>query len=215
MEKVTLICTSLNPDPILLNRMLCSAKSFDSIIVHEDKACRETIELPQNEEFKDLRLLRPSKSMNIPDAYNWLIRDYVKTEWVCAFCDDDFFYPESEKLIKYIHSGCSADVLHFKFRITGYHPWQDVRSWVFGKEYNLWENKPITPQLLVKHNRLPAGSFFRKSAWEKAGGFQGNKCHDWNLWLKMSQVNCEFEYFDCLVYEFQRRNNSAWIRQHK
>lgn len=207
MDKITLVCTSLNPDEILLHRMLNSAKGFDEILLHIDsKAIPHW--LPSNS-----FLMIHNVHLSIPDAYNLLIKQ-IETEWVCCFCDDDFFYSQGLKsMINEIHKGITADVAHFNFRISGHRPIQDIRSWFFGKEYILSEKKKITPKLLKKHNRLPAGSFFRKSAWEKVGGFQGDKFHDWNLWLRMTEAGCKFKYFDYLVYEFHRRENSAWIKQ--
>lgn len=193
-EKITLVCTSLNPDEKLLNKMRDSAKGFDHI---------------------EIRIESQHNPLPIPRAYNILI-DNVKTEWVCVFCDDDYFYPQGlSKMIQEIHLGIDADVAHFKFHISGYQPLQDIRALIKGSSYNLCEKKPITTQLLSKHNRLPAGSFFRKSAWEKVGGFQGEKHHDWDLWLRMSQAGLRFKYFDNLVYNMVRRKNSAWMRQHK
>lgn len=192
MEKITLVCTSLNPDEALLNKMLNSAKLFDDI---------------------KLYVIPPYIYRSIPDAYNLLIEE-TKTEWICCFCDDDYFYADGLfKMIHEVHKGIDADVAHFKFRISGHRPLQDARSWIFGEEYNLCEKKPITLELLEKHNRLPAGSFFRKSAWLKAGKFQGDKMHDWDLWKRMVQNNCIFKYYDYLVYNLVRRENSAWCKQ--
>lgn len=213
MEKITLVCSSLNPDIELLQRMLRPTTMFDKVIIHLDSC----------EHFGGIYFTAPSSLSVVPtiehfdigEAYNLLI-ERVETEWICCFCDDDFFYPEALKaMIDEIHKGIDADVAHFNFRVSGYCPPQDKRAWIFGKEYILCEKQPITAQLLGKHNRLPAGSFFRKSAWEKAGKFQGNKCHDWYLWLRMAKSNLKFKYFNHLVYNYQRRENSAWISQNK
>lgn len=208
MEKITLVCTSLNPDETLLNKMIESAKGFDSIIVHIDG---EGFRFPLDSLG---RTPSYSNRMSIPKAYNLIIDELVNTEWICCFCDDDYFYTDGLfQMIHEVHKGIDADVAHFKFHISGHRPIQDARSWIFGEEYNLCEKQPITPKLLEKHNRLPAGSFFRKSAWEKVNGFRGDKFHDWDLWKRMTKNNCTFKYFDYLVYNLVRRENSAWVRQ--
>lgn len=207
-NRITLICTSLNPDKELFDNMLKSAKGFDEIILHTDKDCIINLHHYDDEGWDT------PAHLTIPDAYNLIIRDFVETEWVCCFCDDDYFYEHDLKLmIEEVHKGIDADVAHFKFRISGHTPPEDMRCWIGKKEYDLCEKRAITPKLLLKHNRLPAGSFFRKSAWKKVGGFQGEKFHDWDLWKRMAENDCKFKYFDYLVYNFVRRENSAWIRQ--
>ena len=205
-EKITLVCTSHNPNLELLNKMLHSAQGFDSVILHI------------NGEYvrHDLVKYGIERKLSIPEAYNKFIKDFVYTEWVCCFCDDDYFYPEGlTNMITEIKRGNARDydVAHFKFHISGYVPPQDKRCWFGRREYDLCEKKPITPKLLEKHNRMPAGSFFRKSAWEKVNGFQGDKFHDWDLWKRMSQAGCKFKYFDHVVYNMVRRPTGAWLRQ--
>lgn len=207
-EKITLVCTSHNPNYSLLEKMLDSVYLnrclFDDLIVHiNGKSIR------QNNITGSFTPI-----LSIPESYNYLIKNIVKTEWVCCFSDDDYFYKENlSKITSQFYNKIDADVIHFKFHISGYVPPQDIRCWFGKKEYDLFEKNPITSKLLEKHNRLPAASFFRKSAWEKVGGFQGDKCHDWDLWKRMAAVGCKFKYFDYLVYNHVRRENSAWCRQ--
>jgi len=209
-DKITLVCTTLGKNPELLERMLDSAKGFDKTIVHTDQKGLDYWKNGYVTGFNDM----PLPKMSIPEAYNYLIR-MVDTQWVCCMCDDDYFYPEGlAKMIKEVHEGIVAGVAHFKFHVSGYVPPEDVRCWLGKTEYDLCEKKRITPELLRKHGRLPAASFFRKSAWEMAGGFQGEFEHDRNLWLRMAEKGVEFKYFDHLVYNFVRRDNSAWRKQH-
>lgn len=207
MEKVTLICTSLNSNQKLLNKMLKSAGAFDEIMLHKDK---DSIEFLTH---YDEDGIDTPKHLEISDAYNLMIEN-AHTEWICCFCDDDYFYPKGlSKMIAEIRKGCYAGIAHYKYRISGYRPPQDLRSWVFGTTYDLCEKQYITERLLQKHNRLPAGSFFRKDVWKAIGGFKGNKCHDHNFWLRAAQFGFSFKYYDYLVYNHVRRRNSAWIKQ--
>lgn len=213
-DRITLVCTSLNPDKTLLNKMLDSAWQFDEIVLNVDQQPFE-----YRNDFgcsnKQIHRVFNKDHWSLPDAYNYMIEN-VKTEWVCCFCDDDYFYPEGlSKMIEEVREGIVAGVAHFKFHISGHVPPQDKRCWFGRKEYDLCEKQKITPRLLEKHNRLPAGSFFRKRAWEMVGGFQGDKCHDWDLWKRMAQKGIEFKYFDHLVYNHVRRENSAWCRQNE
>lgn len=208
MEKITLVCTSLGKNPGLLQKMVDSAKGFDEILVHIDKQGGTYFKNGCVNGFWD-----DPFHHSIPDAYNKLIH-MANTEWICCFCDDDYFYSSGLRpMIDEVHKGIDADVAHFGFMISGHAPFQDLRCWLGKKQYILSEKDPITTKLLERHNRLPAASFFRKSAWEKVGGFQGDKCHDWDLWKRMAQAGLKFKKFNYLVYNFVRRKNSAWCRQ--
>ena len=215
MEKITLVCTSNGENPNLLLKMLDSAKGFDEMFVHHNGiTIKHAIKkINEFDQLWDVSFMDYRNHLSIPDAYNMII-DKVKTEWVCCFCDDDYFYPEGlTKMIAEIHKGCSAGIAHYKYRISGYRPPQDLRSWILGKTYNLCEKQYITEDLLRKHNRLPAGSFFRKDVWKAIGGFQGNKFHDHDFWLRAVKAGFTFKYHDHLVYEHVRRPNSAWVKQ--
>jgi len=208
-KKITLVCTSTGENLGLLEKMLDSTYKegclFDNLIVHiNGKSIRSYNKFGIFEE-----------KLSIPDAYNYLIKNIVDTEWVCCFGDDDYFYPEGlSKMIAEIRKGCYAGIAHYKYKISGYRPPQDLRSWVLGSTYDLCEKQYITEDLLKKHNRLPAGSFFRKDVWKAIGGFKGDKCHDHDFWLRASQFGFTFKYFDHLVYNHVRRPNSAWVKQH-
>lgn len=212
-EKITLVCTSLGENPNLFSRMLHTAIEFDEIILHTNT--RSIVRINHYEEHET------PFHLPIPNAYNRIINSLVETEWICCFADDDYFYPDGlSKMIAEVHKGIDADVVHFKFRVSGYMPKEDVRGRIHRRltgqsEYILWEKNPVTPKLLKRHGRIPAASFFRKSAWEKVGGFQGDKFHDWDLWKRMAETGCKFKYFDNLVYNYVRRNKSAWIKQNE
>lgn len=211
-DRITLVCTSLGKNPDLLQIMLDTAIGFDEMYIHTDG---DGGTVYKNGYVHSI--WNDGYHRTIPEAYNLMIKE-IKTEWVCCFCDDDYFYTEGlSKMIEEVHEGIVAGVAHYKFNVSGYMPKEDIRGMyykIFGKsEYNLCEKSRITPKLLQNHNRLPAGSFFRKRAWEMAGGFQGDKCHDWDLWKRMAQIGIEFKYFDHLVYNMVRRENSAWCKQ--
>lgn len=218
-DKITLICTSHNPDEKLLNRMLASAWQFDEIVLNVDQEALDSKHLCFCPNKQIARVINRDH-WSIPEAYNWMI-ERVETEWVCCMPDDDFFYSDGlMKMIKEVHEGITAGVAHFRFKVSGFMPKQDLRGRVLkvttGKsDYELCEKRPITPSLLKKHGRLPACSFFRKEAWRLAGGFSGEFEHDRTLWLKMAEAGVEFKYFDYLVYNYERRENSAWIKQRK
>jgi glycosyltransferase involved in cell wall biosynthesis len=201
MNKITLICTSWNPKEELLNKMLRSARGFDEIVLHIDAETKIYPEIA-SDTMVPIRLETHSDHLDIGKAYNMLI-ERTPTEWVCCMCDDDYFdKAELEKAIELVNM-CdeSVDVIHFPV-----HVWGDV-------SYHRWGSSQVIMEEMKAGNKIPAGAFFRKSAWEKAGGFDGEVYHDWILWLKMMKAGCSFKYFDGCVYWFQVRPNTAASRQ--
>ena len=202
MNKITLIVTSWNPNEALLNKMLQSAKGFDEVVLHIDSETEKYPHVDVLAMHDPLRLETYDQHLGVGDAYNLLI-NRTSTEWVCCMCDDDYF--DAEGLAKAIAllDTTSEDVIHFPVHVFG-----DCAPHVWGANH-------VTKESLERNNRIPAASFFRKTAWEKAGGFKGDIYHDWVLWLRMLKAGCTFKYLDSCVYHFQLRQNSAAIRQQK
>lgn len=214
MDKITLVCTSLNKDPELLKRMFDSANGFDFYVIHIDG---NGISIHNKYKKKIDEYYFPAR-MNVQGSYNFLIKEFVKTEWVCCMPDDDYFLPIGlNEMLTQIHLGVKEDVAHYKIMVNGYLPKQDIRGRVlklFGQhEYVLCERTNITPKLLKKHGRMPAGTFFRKTAWERGNYFQNIKENDRALWTAMAEAGCTFKFFDYLVYNYVRRPGSLWLRE--
>ena len=229
-NKVTLIITSLNPDEKKLNRLLESAYGFDKIVLHIDV---NTKIMPKvNNHF--VTFVHNEQHLTIPEAYNWMVKNFVETEWVCCFCDDDYFEKEGlYQMITAIENGEGHDceVCTFNTFVTGFLPWRDKKSvlveainrWVspFLMKHNIeikarrWYGYQgnITEKQMLRDSYTPAGSFFRKSAWDKVGGMTGEIAHDWIVWLKMVRSGFRFKYFPYIVYTYERRENSSWFRQ--
>lgn len=233
MEKITLVITSMNPDQKKLSRLLKSAKGFDDIYLHIDYGSKDGINVDTSMAASPIKQWVCLKHLEIPDAYNYLI-DKVEDGWICAFCDDDYFEEEGLALmLKEIRNGDAKDygVCTFKTFVTGYSPWRDKGS-VLAEIINRYIAPPLmkkgvevvarrwygykarlTPNGVLWQSNIPAGAFFRKTAWEKVHGFTGEIAHDWILWLKMIRSGIEFKYFPYIVYTYERRENSSWFRQ--
>lgn len=234
MEKISLVITSLNPDDKKLDRLLTSAKGFDEIIVHVDVNSINTF--PNCLAFKDgvTKVFCPDH-LKIEEAYNWIIKNHVKTTWVCLQPDDDYFEEEGlSDMLKAIRNGeaVDCDVCTFRTFVTGYAPWRDKGSVLaelinrccaplmrFGVEVKArrWYGYKgnLTPESIAYQSNIPHGAFFRKSIWDKVGGMNGSIAHDWILWLKMARSGAMFKYFPFIVYVYERREGSAWFRQFK
>lgn len=195
--------TTLNPDEFKLNRALQSATGFDEIALHIDPG---TIKIPHIDLTKitpPVNIISSESSLKVNQAYDLIISE-IQTDWICCFCDDDFFDAKAlNTLIQSIRNTdfLGADVVHFKVNVSGETP------------YHTWGAGDIDLPSMEKANMIPAGSFFRKSVWEKNGGFRGELYHDWIFWLRAIKNGCKFRFFDTCVYWFMMRQGSAAFRQ--
>ena len=59
---------------------------------------------------------------------------------------------------------------------------------VFGSQYFLWETGKYNIEKLTRENIIPSCSLFRKSVWEKVGGYENDRYQydDWTFWLKLA-----------------------------
>lgn len=107
----------------------------------------------------------------------------VTQEWA-GFCGiDDQMLPRAYADIPEANEA-GADILVGSILLSTGQVWQG--SW--------------DPQALLRHNTLPAHSPFRKSLWEKVGGFPDIRWSDWGFWLKCAAHNAStFQSRDLLA----------------
>jgi glycosyltransferase involved in cell wall biosynthesis len=71
--------------------------------------------------------------------------------------------------------------------------------------------RDITKDILLEKNPIFCSSIFRKSIWEKVGGYKvraGPHYEDWNFWCKCFIAGAKFKYVPTLVYEHTERPDS-------
>lgn len=85
----------------------------------------------------------------------------------------------------------------------------------------LYSDKEIKEKLLIVNPFAHSTVMYRKSTWEKVGGYGKNSkgfSEDWNLWLKMGKIgklyNCN-DIFACIAYgtgySLFWRKKSVWL----
>ena len=76
----------------------------------------------------------------------------------------------------------------------------------------------ITREGMMKMNQLWCSSLFRKSLWEKVGGYKTvlkTSYEDYTFWNKCLMAGAKFRYIDLLVYRHQYDPNSMLSKLHQ
>lgn len=91
----------------------------------------------------------------------------------------------------------------------------------FGNKTTVWQSKSFCFSEMLLNNYIDACAGFRKSAWERLGGYDEKMpvmgFEDWDLWLRMGNAGCEFQYVNKIFFDYRVRNNSmladAWKKR--
>lgn len=197
--KVSLAINSKNPVEQWLSQLLKTAEAFDEIVLYiDDFDCSgDTINMVKER----TRLLFNSQKRDIKDGFNFAVSN-TTGDWVCPFCDDDYFIVgEIKNLISEIKAGTydDADIIHYPVYTAN----------------GRWGAFPdFTYEQIKESNRVPHGSMIRRSAFDALGGYKISPAADWNLWLRAKKAGYRFKYYDRPVYFFREgHERSAWNKQ--
>ena len=193
MNTISLCCTSNNPNPILLDKMLNSAQGFDEILLHINGKTTPTdfpdIQIPSNVK----EILLPYKTL-AGSGYNVVVSQ-ATSEWVSCMGDDDFFHVDNlkELLTWFKHTNITEDIVQFPC-FTG----NDNIDW------RIWGETKVTYETLRQHNMLAFSCFYRKSLWEKIGCYDDLLFNDWFYYLKALKSGASIYQWQKPIYYFRQ-----------
>jgi glycosyltransferase involved in cell wall biosynthesis len=82
----------------------------------------------------------------------------------------------------------------------------------FGERTGRWEVGPYDIKRLLRSNYIDACACFRRSCWERAGGYDEHMPHmgweDWDLWLRLSALGVQFRYIPEVFFDYRVREGS-------
>lgn len=177
----------------------CIIQNIDKEIVLVDDCSTE----PMNpevvrlvEEYKDIiTYIKHPVNYGLSAARNTGI-SASKYDYVIPLDADDFLFPRSIRTLLHFSSDYH-DIFYGFMTSSGRvcHPYY----------------KEITKEILLKQNPIFCSSLFRKSIWDKVGGYKvinGPHYEDWNFWCKCFIAGAKFKYIPTLVYEHTERPDS-------
>ena len=93
------------------------------------------------------------------------------------------------------------------------------RAMMFGDVNKEWRLPRFTHRLLARKNMIPVTSMFRRSDWERCGGFCEEDIYreDWDFWLSIMELGGTFYRLDeiGLYYRVRKGSRRAQAKQQK
>jgi glycosyltransferase involved in cell wall biosynthesis len=81
----------------------------------------------------------------------------------------------------------------------------------FGFESGIWDLQPFSLKSLATQNMIFCSSMYRKSDWEKVGGYDINMLNgfeDWEFWIALLKNVGNVKCLDCIGFYYRMKPNS-------
>lgn len=193
------VCTYNDSDYLVRALESCLLQNVPKEIILVDDCSSE----PMNpgvirliEDNKDaIRYIRHPVNFGLSAARNTGIA-VANNEFIITLDADDFFFPRSLRTLLY-YSSKDFDIFYGLMTSSG--------KLVYPHKGE------ITKPVLLAQNPIFCSSMFRKSIWEKVGGYKvriGPHYEDWNFWCKCFLAGAKFKFIPTLVYEHTERPDS-------
>jgi glycosyltransferase involved in cell wall biosynthesis len=87
------------------------------------------------------------------------------------------------------------------------------RCWMFGAVDKEWELPLFSHALLARKNMIPATALYRKSDWQRCGGYCEQEIYreDWDFWLSMMELGGTFYKIDEVLFYYRISTGSRRV----
>ncbi|HBI33707.1 MAG TPA: hypothetical protein DEA43_00250 [Candidatus Moranbacteria bacterium] len=128
----------------------------------------------------------------------------AKGKYILCLDSDDIIAPTYlEKMLVVLESNPDIDIVYSHMNF-------------FGIEERIFEEPEFDPQLLYSSNIITTASVFRKSVWEKSGGYKrGIGFEDWEFWINLVENGSKARLFPEPVFNYRRAVESRYIDDKK
>lgn len=174
-------------------------KNIEIILVNDGSTDKNSIK-KLNEiklKYKDKITFIDQKNSGVSSARNTGIK-ISSGKYICCLDADDTINADYIKL---------SLNKHLKNKDIGF-----VTTWVqeFGLRNNIWETSGFNPIKLLVDNCIHVASMFKKSAWEKVGGYKEllDGHEDWEFWINLFSSGYKWDVIKKPLFNYRIRENS-------
>ena len=172
------------------------------IIVIDDGSTDNTLEIARRHAEQDSRVrVLHQENAGVCRARNHAVSE-AGGEYIMPLDADDLIVPEFISL--------AAAVLDMRPEVKVVQP----RAHFFGLKNGEWNLPKFDVSLLARKNMLPACCMFRKSDWERVGGFCTDIIarEDWEFWISILKDGGEVVRTEEVMYHYRILPNSKRVR---
>lgn len=186
MVKVTAIIPSYNHANLVRRAVESALKEGCAVVVVDDCSADD---VPGALKGLDCQIVRHDVNRGLASARNTGI-NLAATEWILPLDADDELIPGAVAGLLAVED--EADVIYGNL--------------VYRQDRTvLRPNRDIRPEHFLSGNQLAGCSLYRKSFWEKVGGYDEERreyFEDWLYWGKLAKAGARFRWVDVNVYEY-------------
>ena len=159
--------------------LLQTFQDFEIIVVDDGSTDSDTIDVLRALNKPKTRIIRQD-NQGISKTRNNGISE-AKGKYICCLDADDIILPTYLEKCVFILETKQLDVCY---------------SWVkvFGNESFIWECGTFLIGDLIKVNTVPTTAVFRKSVWDKVGGYSSEMnqgYEDWEFWIRVAKTGAQ------------------------
>lgn len=170
---------------------------FEIIIVNDGSTDPETVFLLEKYDKPKTRVIHTS-NQGVSAARNTGIRE-AYGEYVLPLDADDKIGPDYlQKAVDILDSRLEVGVVY-------------CEEYMFGEKEGLCKMPEYNPISLLFNNMIFPSAFYRKSDWERVGGYWPKMTYgweDWEFWISMSRLNKKVFKIPEALYYYRIRSNS-------
>ncbi|HTL81428.1 MAG TPA: glycosyltransferase [Bacteroidia bacterium] len=171
---------------------------FEIIIVDDGSTDQPTLRYMEELQSKNYIVIH-QQNKGLGAARNTGIRNASAPYILPLDCDNKIRAEYISEGIKELDGDPQTDVVYGNGEFFG-----EKKGAMISGEFNL--------QKLMTGNYIDACAIFRRSSWEKAGGYDEKMplmgYEDWDLWLRMAFGQCRFRYIDKTLFDYRYSQRS-------
>lgn len=193
---VSVIVPIYNATPFLretLDSILASTYRPIEVVMVDDGSHDDSLKIAQTycEQHAECQVIA-QKNRGVSAARNTAIKAAKGTYILPVDADDKIANTLIEKAVEVIEHDNNI-------RVVG------CRCWMFGAVDKEWKLPDFSHSLLARKNMIPATALYRKTDWERCGGYCEEEIYreDWDFWLSMMELGGTFYRLNEILFYYR------------
>ena len=182
-----------------------SNEFYEVIIVNDGSTDKETLEAFDLLEEKGFNIIH-QKNKGLANARNIAIENSTREYILPLDADNIISIDYIKKSVKILNNDKSIGVVY-----------SDLHH--FGKLNDILKLPDFIPERFLSVNYIDACAVYRKSIWEKAGGYDVNMpfqgYEDWELWINAFKQGYKFHHISESLFKYRVRDDSMVTNSNK